>query len=96
MVSVVVAEVLPGVMDDFVNDAVASGGSPVADKFTAGILAPFCADTVMENCADPPGGTDISGIDEATAKSGMLTPVPVKVIVCGELGSLSLITTVAG
>ena len=96
MASVVVAEVLPGVMDDCVNDAVAPGGSPVADKVTAGMIAPFCAETVMENCAEPPGGTASDGIDDATTKSGRLTPVPFKVIVCGELGSLSSITTVAG
>ena len=96
MVRVVVAEVLPGVMADCENDAVAPGGRPVADKVTAGMVAPFCAETEMENCAEPPGGMVCDGVDEATTKSGVLIPLPVRLMFCGEAGSLSETVSVAG
>jgi hypothetical protein len=55
MVSVELANELPGVIDAGENEAVAPGGSPLAARFTALVNAPFCAATVIEYIADPPG-----------------------------------------
>jgi hypothetical protein len=55
MVSVELADELPGVIDACENEAVAPEGSPLAARVTALENEPFCAVTVMEYCADPPG-----------------------------------------
>ena len=90
IVNVEVAEVLPGVTVDCEKVAVAPGGSPVAVRVTAGIVAPFCALTMTENCADSPREIDCAGVDEATTKSGVVVPVPVRLTVCGEPVALSV------
>ena len=96
IVSVEVAEVLPGVTLEWEKVAVAPGGSPVAARVTAGIVAPFCAVTVRENCAEPPGEMDCAGAEEAITKSGDDVPEPVRLMVCGEAESLLETVSVAG
>ena len=65
MLSVVVADVLPGVMLDCPKVAVAPGGRPLAANVTAGMVAPFCAVTVRVNCAELPGAMEIAGMADA-------------------------------
>ena len=89
MLSVVVADVLPGVMLDCPKVAVAPGGRPLAANVTAGMVAPFCAVTVRVNCAELPGAMEIAGMADAITKSGMLVPLPAMLAVCGDAGSLS-------
>jgi len=96
IVSVVVAEVLPGVTMELEKLAVAPGSTPVAERFTAGIVAPFCAVTVTVNCAEPPEETDCAAVGELITKSGVRMPLPFRAIVCGELASLSAMAMTAG
>jgi hypothetical protein len=57
MVSVELAEVLPGVTETGENVAVAPVGSPLAASVTAPGKVPFCAAAVMVYVAEPPGCT---------------------------------------
>jgi hypothetical protein len=55
IVSVELADELPGVSDAGENEAVAPGGSPLALNVTEPAKVPFCAITEMLYSADPPG-----------------------------------------
>jgi hypothetical protein len=55
MLSVELADELPGVTEAGVNVAMAPAGSPLAMRATALENVPFCAVAVMVNCAVPPG-----------------------------------------
>jgi hypothetical protein len=55
MVSVELADELPGVIAAGENRAVAPVGWPLAASVTALEKLPFCAVAVMVNCAEPPG-----------------------------------------
>jgi len=83
-------------MEDCAKEAVAPGGNPVAVRLTAGIDAPFCAATESENCADAPGKIDCAGVRAEIMKSGIVVPLPFRLVVWGEFGSLSVTTRVAG
>jgi hypothetical protein len=57
MVSVELADVLPGTTEAGENIAVAPLGSPLAERATVPEKVPFCAVAMMVYCADAPGWT---------------------------------------
>ncbi len=84
MVSVLVAPELPGVTVAGWNEAVASGGSPVAESVTTPVNDPFVGCTATLNCAVPPGETVWGGVGELVLKSAGVTgatPVPLSIAV---------------
>jgi hypothetical protein len=97
MVRVEVADVLPGVTDAGEKVAVAPVGSPMAASVTGLEKAPFCAATVIVNCALDPGCMVCGNVVELTAKVGITAdvPVPLSAVVCGEPDALSATESVA-
>jgi hypothetical protein len=90
-----VADELPGVIEGGEKVAVAPGGSPLAANITGLENVPFCAFTVMEYWAVPPGVTVCAEVDEVIKKLGVAVPVPLKATVCGVPDALSAIDSVA-
>jgi len=97
MVSVELADVLPGVTEAGEKLAVAPVGSPLTAKVTAFENVPFCGVTAMVYVAEPPGCTVCGAVGELRVKVGVTAavPVPVSAVVCGEPDALSATESVA-
>ena len=97
MLSVEVADELPGVIEAGLKVAVAPTGNPFAARMTALGKLPFSAVAVMVYCAVPPGWTVCVVVDEVTAYvgGGGAVPVPLRVTVWGEAAALSAMETIA-
>jgi hypothetical protein len=97
MVSVELADVLPGVIDAGEKVGVAPVGSPMAASVTGLEKAPFCAATVMVYWALEPGWMVCGVVVELTVKVGVTAevPVPLSALVCGEPDALSATESVA-
>jgi hypothetical protein len=95
MVSVELADELPGVIDAGENEAVAPGGSPLAARFTALVNAPFCGVTEMEYIAEPPGCMVCAVVDELTVKLGGATAVKLAVTLSGALMVIVVVALLA-
>ena len=75
--------------------AVAPAGSPVAASVTGLANVPFCALTVMEYWALPPGSTVWGCVDAVMVKLGATVPVPLRDTVWGDPDALSASDSVA-
>ena len=95
MLSVELADELPGVMEPGLNVAMAPVGIPLAERVTALENVPFCAVAVMVNCAVPPGWMVCGAVGELRVKVGGAVPVPLRLAVCGEPAALSATESVA-
>lgn len=83
MVSMELAEELPGVTEVGKNEAVAPEGRPLAVSVTGLENVPFCAVAVMVYCAEPPGCTVCAVVVELTMKLGGVTAVKLAVALSG-------------
>ena len=92
MLSVEVADELPGVMEAGVKVAVAPAGSPLAASVTGVVKAPFCAVAEMVYVAVPPGCTVCAEVDEPMVKlaTTAAVPMPLRLVDCGEPAALSV------
>lgn len=95
MLSVELAEELPGVIEAGEKAPIAPVGSPVTERLTGLENVPFCAVAVIVNFAEPPGWMVCGAVGELRMKVTGGVPVPVRLAVCGEPETLSATERVA-